>query len=146
MELRQLRAFAAVARHASFTRAADELYVTQSALSQRVRKLEQELGVVLLRRTRTGAQPTAAGEALLVRAERILAEADGAREELGAHAQREQALVRVAAEPIDLPWLLPALVSSARAPPGGRRSLREPPADLVVGGPEVRAQGKATRL
>jgi DNA-binding transcriptional LysR family regulator len=60
MELRQLRAFAAVARLGSFTAAADELYVTQSALSQQVAKLERELGVALLHRNPKGAQVTAA--------------------------------------------------------------------------------------
>src|SRR5262245_54754310 len=46
----QLRAFEAVGRHGSFKRAADELHVTQSALSHHVRHLEQHLGIVLLRR------------------------------------------------------------------------------------------------
>jgi DNA-binding transcriptional LysR family regulator len=46
----QLRAFEAVGRHGSFKRAADELHVTQSALSHHVRHLEQHLGLPLLRR------------------------------------------------------------------------------------------------
>jgi len=46
----QLRAFEAVGRHGSFKRAADELHVTQSALSHHVRHLEQSLGIALLRR------------------------------------------------------------------------------------------------
>ena len=51
MDLRQLEYFAAVARHRHFTRAAEELYVTQPALSQQVRRLERELGLELLKRT-----------------------------------------------------------------------------------------------
>src|SRR6201996_4507819 len=54
MELRQLQYFAAVARHRSFTRAAEELYVTQPALSQQVRRLEAELGLALLTRGSSG--------------------------------------------------------------------------------------------
>ena len=66
MELRQLRYFEAVARHASFTRAAEELHVVQSALSQQVRRLEQELGVELMERTSRSVRLTSAGEAVLV--------------------------------------------------------------------------------
>ena len=65
MELRQLEYFAAVARHRHFTRAADELYVTQSALSQQVRRLEEELGIALLLRTSRGVEVTPAGADLL---------------------------------------------------------------------------------
>ena len=49
VDLRQLEYFAAVARHRHFTRAAEELYVTQPALCQQVRRLERELGLELLR-------------------------------------------------------------------------------------------------
>ncbi len=68
MELRQLEYFAAVARHRHFTRAAEELYVTQSALSQQVRRIEAELGLTLYARTPRGVELTAAGTDLLVRA------------------------------------------------------------------------------
>ena len=65
MEIRQLEYFAAVARHRHFTRAADELYVTQSALSQQVRRLEDELGIALLLRTSRGVELTPTGADLL---------------------------------------------------------------------------------
>ena len=61
MDLRQLEYFAAVARHRHFTRAAEELYVTQPALSQQVRRLERELGLELLKRTSSGVELTPAG-------------------------------------------------------------------------------------
>jgi DNA-binding transcriptional LysR family regulator len=51
MELRHLRTIAAVARHGSFTKAAEELYLAQSAISQQIRRLERELGVEVFRRT-----------------------------------------------------------------------------------------------
>jgi DNA-binding transcriptional LysR family regulator len=64
VELFQLRSFLRVAEAGSFTRAAEELYLTQPAVTQHVRALERELGVPLFDRTGRGAQLTSAGEAL----------------------------------------------------------------------------------
>src|SRR5690349_24404349 len=72
-EIRQLRYFAAVAEHGSVSRAAVELHLSQSALSEALRKLEVELGAELLHRTSRGVRPTAAGEALLPEARRAVA-------------------------------------------------------------------------
>jgi DNA-binding transcriptional LysR family regulator len=63
--LSDLDAFAAVARHRSFRRAATERRVSPSLLSQTVRRLEERLGVRLLNRTTRAVSPTQAGEALL---------------------------------------------------------------------------------
>ena len=57
-----LLAFEAAARHQSFTRAADELALTQSAICRQIAGLENFLGVALFRRTRRGVQLTEAGE------------------------------------------------------------------------------------
>jgi DNA-binding transcriptional LysR family regulator len=84
MELRQLRYLEAVARHRSFTRAAQDLHIAQSALSQQVGRLERELGVELLRRTTRRVEVTEAGELVLARARRALAEANGVRADLDA--------------------------------------------------------------
>lgn len=67
-----LKAFAAVAEHRSFTRAAAALNRTQSAVSVQIRRLEQGLGATLFRRTRAGVALTAAGDELLVYARRLL--------------------------------------------------------------------------
>ncbi len=61
MNLRQLEVFVAVAETESFSRAADQLHVVQSAVSASIRTLEQELGAELLVRTGRGARPTDAG-------------------------------------------------------------------------------------
>src|SRR3954470_2918733 len=74
MDLRQLESFVAVARHKHFTRAAEDLYLTQSAVSQQVRRLEAALGLELLKRGPHGVELTAAGAELLVRAEALLAD------------------------------------------------------------------------
>jgi DNA-binding transcriptional LysR family regulator len=84
VELRQLRYLEAVARRRSFTQAALELHIAQSALSQQVGRLERELGVELLRRTTRRVEVTEAGELVLARARRALAEADGVRADLDA--------------------------------------------------------------
>ena len=95
MEIRQLQAFAAIAHAGNFTRAARALGVAQPALSQRLRALEVELGVVLVERgNRTGGL-TEAGRELLVRAERILAEVHDAGEEIAAHARLGRGTVRL---------------------------------------------------
>ena len=62
--LNALRAFEAAARHASFARAADELHVTQGAVSRHVKLLEEQLGVALFRRRAQGIDLTEAGRIL----------------------------------------------------------------------------------
>jgi DNA-binding transcriptional LysR family regulator len=84
MELRQLRYLDAVARRRSFTQAALDLHVAQSAISQQVGRLERELGAELLRRTTRRVEVTEMGELVLARARRVLAEVDGARADLDA--------------------------------------------------------------
>jgi DNA-binding transcriptional LysR family regulator len=69
---RQLTVFRAVARHLSYTRAAEELYLSQPAVSQQIRTLEQTLGVCLFERSGRGIILTAAGRELLGQAERLL--------------------------------------------------------------------------
>src|SRR3974390_612069 len=63
--LNDLLAFVTVARESSFTRAAGTLGVTQSALSQSIRGLEERLQIRLLTRTTRSVSPTAAGERLM---------------------------------------------------------------------------------
>src|ERR1051325_9581351 len=95
MEIPQLRALVAIAHARSFTGAARALGVAQPALSQRLRALEVELGVVLIERgNRTGGL-TESGRTLLIRAERILAEARDAEEEMAAHAGLGRGTVRL---------------------------------------------------
>jgi DNA-binding transcriptional LysR family regulator len=66
-DLRDLAAFASVARHRNFRRAARELQISPAALSENLRALEERLGVRLLNRTTRSVAPTEAGERLLTR-------------------------------------------------------------------------------
>src|SRR4051812_11558586 len=135
MDLRQLEYFAAVAHHRHFRRAAESLYVTQSAVSQAVRRREAELGLELLRR-RPGAQPpvelTPAGAELLERAEEILADVARARAAMDEHAGTLRGGVRVAATTGDALRVAPVLARFGREHPGVRVALRQGgPGDMV---------------
>ena len=126
MELRQLRYFIAVARRRHFTAAAEALHVAQPALSQQIRQLERELGIELLDRTGRRVRPTAAGEAFLVRAERVLAEVASAQAEMAEFAGLVRGRVVVGALPSLAEHQLPALVAGFHARhPGLELVLRE---------------------
>lgn len=78
MELRQLRYFIKVVEHGGLGRAAAELGMVTSALSQQISRLESELATRLLTRTATGVVPTDAGIAFLRQAQPpLVAEVDG---------------------------------------------------------------------
>lgn len=72
MELRHLRYFVTLAETLNFTRAADLLYISQSALSQQVADMESELGVRLFHRTKRSVELTNSGNVMLVEARKVL--------------------------------------------------------------------------
>jgi DNA-binding transcriptional LysR family regulator len=78
MELQQLRYFVTLAEELHFGRAAAREHIVQSALSQRLQRLERELGVILLERTTHHVQLSAAGAVFLVDARQILAHVERA--------------------------------------------------------------------
>lgn len=121
LNLRRLRVFAAVARTGSFAAAADALTFTPSAVSQQMSRLEAEVGARLVNRGSRGVVLTCAGEALLVRAERILEEACGAQADLRALREGEPPL-RVGS--------FPRATATVLAP--ALRTLRTTRPDLVV--------------
>ena len=82
MDVRQLEYFVAVAEELSFTRAAAACHVVQSALSYQIARLERENNVTLFERTSRSVRLAPAGDLLLPRARRVLAELDLARTEL----------------------------------------------------------------
>ncbi len=77
LELRQLKAFVAIAEEGYITRAAERLGMQQPPLTRLLQSLEAELGVVLMERLPRGVRPTTAGLALLDEARGILAQVDG---------------------------------------------------------------------
>lgn len=97
MELRQLRYFLRVVELGSMGKAAQELGIVTSALSQQISRLEGELSVRLLQRTSTGVVPTAAGEAFRQEAQLALRHAENAT--LAAQAARLSGHVSVGLAP-----------------------------------------------
>jgi len=95
MELRHLRTIVAVARHRSFTKAAEELYLAQSAISQQIRRLEEEIGIQIFRRSSRSVELTEEGKIILEHAYRVLAEVDEMQGEMEALSGGIRGTVRI---------------------------------------------------
>ena len=95
MEIRQLKAFVAIAEARTFTAAAHRIHYTQAALSMQIKQLEKEVGVPLFTRMPRRVVLTEAGERLLERAHHILREHDAALAELAELAGAKHGRLRV---------------------------------------------------
>jgi DNA-binding transcriptional LysR family regulator len=115
MNLEQLRGFVEVARLGHFTRASETLHLAQPSLSRQISTLERELGAELFHRARGHIALTAAGETLLPRAQRMLAEADAIRDEMGELAGLRRGRVRLGAPPTLCISLVAEAISSFHA-------------------------------
>jgi DNA-binding transcriptional LysR family regulator len=135
LDPRRVLTFREVARQGSFSRAADTLSLTQSAVSQQVAALERQLGLRLLHRGRGGVRPTAAGETLLEHAGALADRLALASAQLGELIGEERRALRLGAFPSALATIVPAAVS--------RLLAREPGLEvsLVEGGQEALVAG-----
>ncbi|CAN5704920.1 LysR family transcriptional regulator [soil metagenome] len=95
MEIRQLRAFVAIAESGTFTAGAQRVHVTQAAISMQIRQLETELGARLFVRAPRRVILTEAGEHLMSRARLILREHDAAQDEIAELAGAERGRLRI---------------------------------------------------
>ena len=95
MEIRQLKAFLAIAEAKTFTAGARRVNVTQAAISMQIRQLEDEVGLPLFTRTPRRVILTEAGEYLLERARKILREHDSALAEIAEVAGAEHGRLRI---------------------------------------------------
>ncbi|HEX4743222.1 MAG TPA: LysR substrate-binding domain-containing protein [Candidatus Limnocylindria bacterium] len=115
MEIHQLRYFVAVAERRHFTQAAQDLAVAQPSVSKQIRKLEGELGAALFQRARGEIALTQAGEALLPWAKRVLADVDGARNEVRDLAGLGRGRLSVGATPSLTTVVLPEVLARFHA-------------------------------
>ena len=112
-----LKGFEAAARHLSFTKAASELFVTQSAVSRQIQSLEEQLGVVLFQRRPKDLVLTQAGETLYRTASEVLRQVRDAMERLDA-AGRTEALTVTCTVAFASLWLIPRLTAFREQRPG----------------------------
>ncbi|MEM5400950.1 LysR family transcriptional regulator [Paraburkholderia unamae] len=110
--LRQLRVFIEVARLQSFSRAGDEIGLTQSAVSRCVRELEAEIGVKLVDRTTREVQLTDVGANLIASIPRLLGDLDDALREIREIGEQRRGRVVVAASPTVACRLMPQVVAA----------------------------------
>jgi DNA-binding transcriptional LysR family regulator len=117
MELSQLEVFLTVAREHRFSRAAEKLHRTQSAVSQTIRKLEDELGESLFDRSSREGILTDAGQVLFEYAERLLNLRHDAYESLGELRELQKGKLVIAANEFTALYLLPVLAEYRRLHP-----------------------------
>lgn len=114
MELRHLQAFVAIVEEGSLSAAAQRHHLSQPALSQQVRALEEELGETLLHRRPRGVEPTAAGELLVEHARGLLAQAERLRGDFRNRRELESGKIAFGIIPTLAPYLLPQLLGAFR--------------------------------
>jgi DNA-binding transcriptional LysR family regulator len=125
VEIRQLRAFVAIAESGTFTAGALRVHVTQAAISMQIRQLETEIGAKVFVRAPRHVILTEAGEQLLRRARHILREHDAALDEIAELAGAERGRLRIgSASAMVLTEQLPSILKELRK--------QHPAADLAV--------------
>ncbi len=108
---RQLKSFLLVARHRNFSRAAEQLFITQSGLSVLVRELEGQLGFRLFERTTRRVGLTEFGTQFLPVAERYMQDLEAAVSRIGRSASAASRYLSVGATPLMAAHLLPAVIA-----------------------------------
>lgn len=124
--LKHLTAFVAVAQETSFTHAARRLFQTQSSITGLIRQLEEALGTPLFTRTSRQVALTPIGQEFLPRVMRLLADFDGAIEDVVRYGTVERGRIAIAADPSAITELIaPASAAFVQRHPGIRLYLRD---------------------
>lgn len=111
MDLRPLVYFVTVARLKSFTRAGEELRITQPTISKMIRNLEDELGVTLLERSTKQVRLTDAGEAVLAQAQQIVSAMQNLTNSLGDVVHLQRGSLRVGLPPMVGAHFFPGIIA-----------------------------------
>jgi DNA-binding transcriptional LysR family regulator len=111
---RQLKGFLLTARHQSFSRAAEQLFITQSGMSVLIRELEEQLGFRLFERTTRKVTLTPFGTRFLPIADRSLLELEAAARSIGRSASDADRHLAIGASPLIAGKLLPAAIADYR--------------------------------
>lgn len=112
LEIKQLRTFRTIVEVGSFTRAGDQLGLSQPAISQQVRSLEESLGVPLLVRAGRGARPTPAGDVLFQCARQMLDRLDEVERRFAEETAGRAGVVRIGAPEPPCSYLLPGALAA----------------------------------
>src|SRR5579863_9068371 len=134
VEFSELRAFASIAEHGSFAKAATQLGVSRSMLSQSLRALEERLKIRLMNRTTRSVSLTDAGNRLLARVRPALGELTSAVEEARSQQSHPAGLLKLIVQPPVASFLIgPILAPFMAAFPGVRIDVKvvKMPADIV---------------
>ena len=114
MEVAQLRALVAIQQEGTFTKAAERLHLSQSALSQQIKALEQELGAPLFERRGRRITITAVGELTLARATQVLLQLEQLHVDIGELLALHQGQVRIGTSDTICLYLLPEVIQTFR--------------------------------
>ncbi len=113
-DVHQLRVFAAVAQHLSFTKASQTLFLTQSAVSHQIAALEADVGAPLFRREGRRISLTEAGRVLVTQCERVFAAIEEAQNAVKRQARPNTGLLRIGASPTACQHIIPETIREFR--------------------------------
>jgi LysR family transcriptional regulator, low CO2-responsive transcriptional regulator len=114
LDVHQLKVFSAVAQNLSFTRAAEQLFLTQSAISHQISRLEQDLGAKLFDRLGRRVELTAAGRTLLTQARRVFQVVDEAAVAVRHSDQPDTGELRIGASATACQFIIPEALREFR--------------------------------
>jgi DNA-binding transcriptional LysR family regulator len=133
LKTRHLQVFLAVAKAGSMQRAADEVHLSQPAISKLIGELEETLGVPLFERSRRGVAPTECGQALIGRAQFVLNDLESIKDEVAAIARGVIGRVRVGVLPVAEARLLSTtLLALRKSAPGLAVQVEDGTRDVML--------------